>query len=586
MKNLKSVKLLSLLLAAVLLLSSCGEEVAVTPEPDSQPQEIAPEFKSYFDTGFESKVESLKDAVRFDGEVVNSYSNGDVSLLLIKESRIDEMNRVCETFRVYNVEKGEIIAPITNVFDRVGLIPENPESSDAHKQINTVEIDFVEYDTLPLVVTKTTVLKKIEDEEKKNDENIVGDYVTVSETYVYYDVYGNEVAECLSALEAARPRVNKFGDDIRLDVGRTSAIFDGISYKLLATYDGEDKIVYSGYDYANESYYYFCSAGNVIKVYDKANKLVYSKTLNDQYSCFVMNNGNILLQVFTPVLVDGAKGDVIIGDTYYNVTTAVIDVAEGKEAMVETDLVVYDLYNAADLVRYDYPVTANTKNLVVAYDIEREQISREELKLYVCDNEFNVIFKTETAYPIQTNPLQFDTLAGGYFALGLSSVADSVIISPEGKTVSFVRAGLDIREGFILSDEAIYDYALNELYNFSAHGVELVSAVGNSVVVVNLPKTYEPWETPVPYERAYTRLNLAEDGSIISTSVFSSELKFVETCGNVIVMENENNGKYTVFNFKCEHILTTDNYLSVIENNGKHAVIAENGGIMRAYVLN
>ena len=550
MKNLKSVKLLSLLLAAVLLLSSCGEETVITPEPDSQPQEVAPEFKSYFDTSFESKVESLKDAVRFDGEVVKTLEREDVSLLLIKESRIDELNRVCETFRVYNVEKGEIIAPITNVYDRVGLIPENSQSSDEHKQSSTVEIDFVEHSNLPLIVAKTTVLKKIEDEEKKNDENIVGDYVTVSETFVYYDVYGNEVAECQSALEAANLSVRQINNDIRLNVGRTVAIFDGTSYKLLTTYDGEDKIVYSGYDYANESYYYFGGSTNVIKVYDKANKLVYSKTLNDQYSYFVMNNGNILLQVFTPSFTDSTKGDVLMGDVYYDVTTAVIDVATGKETEIETELVIYDLYNAADLARYDYPVTANTKNLVVAYDIEREQLSREELKLYVCDNEFNVIFKTESAYPIQTTPLQFETLAGGYFALGLSSVADSVIISPEGETVSFVKSGLDIREGFILSTEAIYDYSLRELYNFAAHGVEFVSAVGNSVVVVNIPKDYAPWETPVPYVRSYTRLNLAEDGTVISAPVFSSELEFVDTYGNVIVMENENNGKYTVFNFK------------------------------------
>ena len=585
MKRKNLIAITSLLLALTLLLASCGSGGEALDSQTEPPKEVPTVFESYFDTGFEPTVESLMDAVRYDGEYVDSFSNGECTLILIKESRIDELNRVREVFKVYNVEKGEIITPVNNVFDRVGEIPENSESSDSDKQISTVEIQFTEVSGLPLLGVSTVVLEKIADEVKKEDDTVVGDYVTVSESYVIYDIYGNEVAESASSDELGTPSVVRYNNDIRLSVGRTVAVFDGTSYKLLNTFDAESDIIYSSYDYSNDSYYYYGGGTRVIKVYDKANVLVYSRAVQDDFSYFVLNNGNILLQEFVPVIGAGT-GDFFRNDRYYNVNTSVIEVVSGKETVVETNLVVLESYTAADSERYGFPVTENAKNLVVAYEIENEHVSTEESKLLVCDDEFNVLFATEEAYPIQTAPIDFECLYGGYFALKLSAVADRVIISPEGKTVSFLRAGLDIRDGFIVSNEAIYDYELNTLYSFKLNEVNLVSVVGNSVIVVNEPPVAAPGEPTPEYVKTYKRINVTEIDNAVEATVFSSEYEFVGTYGNVIVMRNTENNKCTAYNYKCEHILTVDRDMTVYEHNGKHVIVAQSGGIDRVYVLN
>ena len=586
MKRKNLIAITSLLLSAMLLLVSCGDETTDAPQQDEPTRDIPTAFESYFDTSFVSDVESLKEALRYDGEFVSAYKGDDCTLLLIKESRIDELNRVCETFKIYNVEKGEIITPVGNVFERVGEIPENDSSSNLDKQINEVRIGFEEISELPLVWVGTTVREKIDEEAKKEDDNIVGDYITVSDTFVLYDIYGNEVTEYTEAeIYITNPKVDRYNNDIRLELGKTVAVFDGTSYKLLNTFDGESDIIYSSYDYVNESYYYYGSDSSVIKVYNKENTLVYSRAVSDKFDYFVLNNGNILLQQHVPVIGEGT-GDYFRDDLYINLRTFIIDVVSGKEVELDTNLVVLDLYTEHDLERYDYPVTENTKNLVVAYDIEKEQISSEKMKLIVCDNDFNVIMATEEAYPIQTNPLEFESLYGGYFALGLSSVADRVIISPEGETVSFLREGLDIRDGFIVSNEAIYDYNLETLYSFKENEVMLVTTVGNSVIVVNKPTVPKPGETAPEYIKTYKRINITENGAVIDAQVFDSNYNYVGTYGNVIVMRNVENGKCTAYNYKCEHILTVDRDMEIYVHNGKHVAVANSGGIKRVYVFN
>ncbi len=585
MKRSKIIKLLSLVLCVVLLLASCEEE-PTSPSDGDKPnneQTVTPEFENYFDVNFRSDVLSLNEAVRFDGEVVDFYSNLGVSLMLLKEARIDEMNRVCEIFKVYNVEIGEILSPINNTYDRVGVIPENIVSTNENQK-RTVAIDFIEVDgVVPMIEVRITELEKIDDDEKKENDEIVGDYRTLSDVFFYYDIYGTEILSCSTELEARDPVATTYSKSICIDIGKTSAVFDKENLNLIETFNNETEMVFADYSYINDNYYYYKSStmyGGYCTVYDKSGNIVYSMTENDRFEIFVLDNGNIVCQVFEVVLGEENKGDVEIGELWYNVHTYLVDIAGNKEVEIKTNLIIKDILTSVDLENYNIPVTEHTKNLLIYAEIEKKHVSDEESGFAVIDNEFNIVFDTENRYPIETTPVLFTNIADGYFQLKLFTAADYAIIDSNGETASLINNDVTVLENIIVTDNGIYDYYLKSIYDFESCGEELVTVVGNSIIVVNAPDPEQD-----EYVRSYKMLNVDSNGNVTTQSVFNHNYRFSYVEGDVIVMEDVEKNKFTAFNNKCEHLFTTHTYLKVIENGDNYIAMTSADGKVRAYAL-
>lgn len=588
MKRSKLIKLVSLLLCAVLFLAACGEEAPEGPSADETPsQTVDPVFKNYFNLDHKTGVESLTEAIRFDGEVIDVFESHNVSLLLVRKTRIDVMNRVCEAFSVYNVDKGEVLSPknddtFDNEYDRVGVIPENILSADEIPS-STVSVSFLDVDgILPLVAVRTHKVEKIEDEEKKEDDKIVGEYVTVSDTYVYYDVLGNEICTAETSSENGIPTAEESGYGIKLVVGKNTAMFDPYTFECVEIVNNEIDTAFVEYSYVNDKYYYYFNTtpmGGSIDVFDKSGNLVLERTLYDPFTAFALDNGDVVVQKRAYILDDKAEGDVMINDEYYDLSTYVISVSDGKETEVEFDYMIMSLYDVSMQKKLRLPTTENTKNLIVAFDISRKLVSSSELRFVVVDNSMKISYVTEELYPIQTDPLSMETVSSGYVAIGLSAVTDRAILDSNGNAVAFLESGDTVLDGMVVTGKAVYNYSLQPLYNYEVSGVNLVTTVGNSVIVVTKPSD----DPLAAYTPTYYKLTLGADGKIVSETVFGPEYIYVGTTDSVIVMQNTENGKYTVFNSKCEHILTTQYVLRVIENNGQYIVLTLIDGKLNAY---
>lgn len=593
MKRKSILKLLLMLIALTVFLASCGEDPApAEPQPEPEAPVVDPVFKSYFDVEFESDVAEILEATRFDAEVVDAIVDdyNSVALILFKTSHIDEMNKVCESYQVYNVVKGEILEPIDNVYDRVGVIPENGASRD-DKAISTVTVKFRYVNSiLPLVEVRTEIIERIDEEtkdkvsEELDGNSAPGEYVTVSDTYDYYDVFGTLVTTCSTSLEKGSVSCYENDPAIVLTIGKITAIFDYITYDLEKVYTNETETVYKDYRYINDNYYYYVNGGTeggFIEVFDKNGTLVFSKVLHNAFDAFALDNGNIAIQELEFLFNEHEEGDVMIGGEYYDLHTTVVDIATGAETAVDFDYLIFEALTSRDLEKYELDVTANTGNLLAAYVIDNKHPSTEKTKFLVVDNSLNIIFDTPKTYPIEIDSISFENIDDGYLAIQLSAVEDKAIVDINGNIVSFIEGTDKVLEGMVVTDVAIYDYYLKSLFNFKDNNTEFVCTVGNSVIVKNLPE-----ENQENYVVSYEMLTLNENGRIVSERVFDENHEFDRVVGDVVIMKNNKNGKYVIYNSDCEHILTTESTVEVIEVDDKYVAITNVAGIDIAYALN
>ena len=86
-------------------------------------------------------------------------------------------------------------------------------------------------------------------------------------------------------------------------------------------------------------------------------------------------------------------------------------------------------------------------------------------------------------------------------------------------------------------------------------------------------------------KNTYYKITLNASGTVDVNQVFGENMVFVESVDSVIIMNNTNNGKYTVYNSNCEHILTTESTVKVIEIEGKYVATTEVDGKTLAYIL-
>ena len=448
---------------------------------------------------------------------------------------------------------------------------------------------------------RTELIERIDEETKDQANDLVsdvGDYVTLSDTYEYYDVFGTPVATCSTDIEKGETSCYKRQSVISLTIGKITAVFDAVTYELEKAYNNETETVYKDYSFVNDNYYYYITSeydGGFIEVFDKNGSLVLSKEIYNTFNAVVLDNGNIAIQELEFLFNENQVGDVIIGGEYFDLRTTVVNVATGAETDVDFNHVIMNAYTSADLAKYRLDVTENTKNLLVAYVIENKYLEEGKVKFLVVDNDLNIAFDTPKTYPIQVDSvtvdniyasnvdfISFENIDDGYLAINVSAVEDKAIINVNGDIVSFVENTDKILEGMVVTDVAVYDYYLKSLFNFKDNNTEFVCIVGNSVIVKNLPTD----ENRDYYVVSYQKLTINDNGRIVSERVFDENHTFDRVVGDVVVMKSVTNGKYVIYNSDCKHILTTENEVEVIAVDGKYVAITNVAGIDIAYALN
>lgn len=632
MKKTNLIKLLSVLLCMVLLFTSCDskndpEETAETTTqteattPAETPSEPVEAVLENFFTILpdDDATVALKDATRLEGELVSKSSDG--QFVVFRTATLDFTNTVTETFNVYNARLDKTVATFTNSYKYA--------SAEFDWNDMTIEDDSVPYQENALSVTiksaeffsglywvevKRAELTLIDEEVREENED--GYVYDVKTSYEYYDVTGQLIAKSGMKLDPAILTPMFRLEEVGFRFGNVKAYFDFETHEMVNRIEGDGADHVPTYDVKNEKYGYVFgvqaaaieSFVDTVEVYDisTGEKLFkyYFDYAEYELAYDVLENGNIFFQLVN-YAAEGEQYD-FYSEYYGNLTvdTYILDVETQKVKEIDCGFVInrviqkdiWNLYKRFfDGLEID--LTENVLNLAVIQRIKDKNVEKQEI---VClDNELGIMFAMAPIVPehrfsmdeYETIPdFGFEILPNGDYLVDLYNVVTpQAIVKKDGTVRSYLKADDKIAGDYVVNAKGIFDYDGKELYAFDEDTEwTFVEAFANNIIVSRENEVYAPEADPEvdDPEEIITEYYILKNtnGLFASTRVFEDQT-IVKADDVYLITQNDENGKYTIYNVNMEHVLTTANEVSVYEFDGKYVAITEIDGTLLYYTL-
>lgn len=420
----------------------------------------------------DSKV--LGEASKYEGEVVSRLDN----YFVLKESTVNEKNRVTETFTVYNTTAEEPILTVKNRFDNGNYDSFNwfdtiinqeylmqhfgseyTDKSEIKYPTDVMDVRVCELGTTYIIEVATAEVKPLEPD---FEENPYACYYDIKITYAYYDLAGTRIAQS-NEKEYFDGYYGETTSSIRVSIGGTIAYVDSNTGLLLKTVNPDTNVIYEGYDEETGKYgFYFGSVAapdynrtEYVEVYEKQTGervLRYYFDQADWANYCVLRNGDVLIQYINKLDDDSTKAYDFTYAIYndgeldrFTLDTYVLNVASGEATAIDCDYVVARLtpnntYNASffesikknsglvctdNVVNFAVIVTINEhKELEVK--IDEFSWNYQGMKLAVLNNDASVMFQLDSMiadqktvqideYDLENLDLGFQQLASGDF---------------------------------------------------------------------------------------------------------------------------------------------------------------------------
>ena len=490
MKKFKLFLIVSVLLCLVFSAIAC--DLAATTDDSDTIKDVPPvtvdaeSIKSNFMTVEYPEVSngfsSMGNLSEKYGTLTSSYTD---NLLVFRKETVDYMNKVTETFTVYSLSKGDAVATFTHQYENEDFYRYddfgNPvlPSSEMTVDVSTVAYSSIDY-IMVTNITNTPI------DESFIEENSLSDSYSHSYSFEYYDAEGTHIATTQVA-DSAR-LINYNNDVAKVSFGKTYAIMDIAENKLIKTYDGDVTSEYISYSYSNDRYNYslYCRYGAVdygtpiggngrIEVYTKGGTLVCSYVYSDYaYSstAFVLANGDIMIQYL--YITDKIDCDIVMDGMNLDLQTLILDVETGKTSEVEFNYFIGELYDTDDLIaraREEGILLTfnenNVRNIALAIKIENGTTNAGVTDMIFFDDLLNVNYVLDKVIPDQNLKGTYRPLSNGYFLVGLVSEANAQAIVKDGKVVTYVPMDATVTDYAIITDEGIYDFSMNLVYDIS-----------------------------------------------------------------------------------------------------------------------
>ncbi len=567
MKYMNIIKLLSVLLCIGMLFVACNDndgnedgtkdtETVTETETETETGEdetaeviteepllenVEPVFDNFFELLGEETGE-IESAERIDGEVAGNLGN---RFFIIKSTDIDTANTVKETYKLYNIDKGEVTLTLENtyfngdydVFDWNNImVTENMVheivndgsgtsivETDMTKRYpeSVMKVEFVTYDegadVMPLVKVSNAEVTPIDEETRL--ENPDGCVYEIEVTVTYYDVMGNLVTSIDPAYDGGH--YEKTGQYWSIGIGNTVAYFDGETFELVRTTTLDDTGFRGGFARENEYFGYYDSAEEiVIDIWDNMDDVYRSEDLTcrtrylDIYNKITgetaryyydsayrfaqpnyLHNGDVLIQYTNPV----EKGEpfdyyeIENGVTsYYTLAHVMLDVETGTMTEISLPYYIARIMTAeefSELKSFEdkgVGVKDNARNIAYVNAIADKAL-KPDREIVVFDNDMSVLYSLERIVPEHSmdkiGELGFEILPNGDRLVALDNiVTDRAIVKADGTVRSYLKAGMEIAGDYVVYNNVIYDYDLNAVYDMAENGYEYVRTVFGSVL--------------------------------------------------------------------------------------------------------
>lgn len=240
--------------------------------------------------------------------------------------------------------------------------------------------------------------------------------------------------------------------------------------------------------YAGDKYIYF-EKSDAIPVTKFDGTFVSAYNIKQHYKIenwFVLENGNIVIQ-YKAMLEDNAKSYDFVEESEdklvkYDLITEVFNVKKGSSREVDVDFIIDDILNRNN-------VGFDSSGMVEDFDLNMAEVRFIENKRVSKTSEFCVLGNN-----LNVKSAFSDIVDGGRFAY---KVADNLFAVPDkygmvnfvnksGKLLKSICSDSieDINSKHIVTDESIYDFKFNKVYDVKGGGYK-VESVGNDFVILS-----------------------------------------------------------------------------------------------------
>ena len=429
----------------------------------TEQETVKHEIHDYFDLVDKVEDPIFTEISRLEGEIVSEDLWHNLAAISTKD--LDNQNVVTETVTVYDLLTGEAI--LTKAVSNAYM------ADDEDFVELSVTIDY------PIIRVSYTSCEE-------EDGNLEYSY-EVS----YYQA--KKDGECIYTTTDASYEYEMLDNGLsRIVMGDKTFWIDG---------DGDvvrsiETIVAGGYDQVNvNSEYkgYIYSWNNKELLIFNRSGIVSGRYLAGEdasISVKVLNNGNALIQEFTEVTVYDSC-DFVLNGTRYVMKSYIMNFITGETTEIDLDMVITAVFTKyeqdADEERM-FILTKGSENYGYVYRVANGSIAI-NAELCVFDNDINILYtlKNETfglalergVLPLNDNVYMAVVNTNGYEHFEMFDLEGNSI----SHALSMIGSAFDasLTDKYIVTDEVIYDYGMNPVYNIVENGYYFVAVENENI---------------------------------------------------------------------------------------------------------
>lgn len=501
MKKIRLISFLALFLCAVMLLASCGGKSGSVKELAFN--------KVIAKSTAEEPATVTAEKLTLEGTVTTDDKYPFVVLTKEDATRV-----------IYNLEQNKIVFTDsnTNPAITVNFVFQTPNDRTAYFAVQ---------------VTDATEAK-------------------VKEQTSLYDASGNQIVQVdgIKALSAPNFDLVSFGGKVyRLGDTSATATLTAVAYSAL---NGALPSI----DQATEDYYYDFS-GNDFDIYDKNLNLLTTYRVEgnpDSVVNMILKNGNVAVQL-RYLLPDDAKDYAYYdGSDKIAMKTLIVNAKNGKTTEVSFD---YFLLGGISL-NVDLGWDIGIDNEMLKKDIVSFATicpisdgvllsSATDRMLVALDAKLKVLGRIDALVDNQANGNIIQNIYPGYFTVNLVN-GDTVLLDDKGKVVGNISGADDITYSYLYADGKIFNYALEEVYDYEANEYVLEDILEHSAIFSK-------------ENDGTTEYFLYTNGAFTAIDTKDDKLEYQFTYKGIYVVEDSTdllNIKTTYYNDKGVAVLTLE----------------------------
>ncbi len=520
MKKGKLLALLSVLMIAAMLLSSCGAAKKISKVSS---------FEKVLNTEYDSSADVYETAKALTE--LNDYIVVDSSdEFILLSSATSEGKPI---YKVFAFRTASVVLTV----------------ADTEEAVHVVSVD----DDTPIFVVSKTAEQKT--------------------THTAYDAKGSELVTTKYLPE--EPAM--FADLVLYANVLYDVADDG---KLTKSADLPEHLELDAPYTWNDNYLYFFTANDAVLVFDRDLHFVsswYAPSAADEVTGSVLEDGNVLVQYSIVLDSYAEEYDYYESDdegniVKYDLVTMLLNAKNGKTKDLDVNYVISSAISVTEWNRYadveDY-FADGVENIAWIYPIVDQKIDETAaaMDVVLLDNNGKTVKSIKLA-DAQAAMLPEIVAEDVYL---VSTLYGQVLTDAKGEILQTINNGsMYIVDGYVVGQRAIYDLGMNKVYDLLENDATVATVIDDTIFIM------KGEDTALAYEVITLR-----DGEQKTICNFSAEghstVFFTIDNADCYALLNTSTGEYTYYNAAGKELVKSKSLLTAVSGSEEHGVVVLTG---------